>query len=197
MSEQNIPSGRYDCWAIHHNPEAPEEAPIELPITADKAGCAQVNIRVALAEKGTDEAFAAAEVYQTIDPDEPARGNTETAPYEFAVLCLLALGAESREAIAQALGEAFAAGRATVVIPGLGRVGVKADAKVEYKPSRKAGGEPFMNVQIFARRDVSADKAATLAERFKRMGGGAGAAAPPPFAPRGKPIAPPAATAAK
>lgn len=192
-NQQEIPSGKYDGWAVAHDPEAPEDAAIELPITADKEGSPQVCIRLAIAAKGQPDgqetAFAAADVYQTIDPDAAPRGNTETTPYEFAVLCLLALGAESRDAINKALGDVFARGASAVVIPGLGRPGVKADVKIDYKPARN-GGAPFMNVQVFSRRDVAPDKARSLADRFKAMGSGGDAS---PFAPRGTPIAPPAA----
>ena len=194
MSNVEIATGKYDGWAIHHNADAPEGAQIELPITSDKDGFAQVCIKLAIAEKGQpegqEEAFAADTIYQTVDPDAPVRGNTESTPFEFAVLCLLALGAESREAINAALGEAFAAGRSSVVIPGLGRAGVKADLNVKYTPSKKPGGEPFRNISVYSRRDVAPDKAKSLADRFKAMGSGGAAS---PFAPRGTPIAPPAA----
>lgn len=194
MSEHNeIPAGAYDCWATTDG-----EGRAVFPISADKEGWAQIKITVALAVKGQaegqEEAFTSTDVNQTIDPDAPARGGVETTPHEFTIGCLLALGAESREAIAEAFAAGIMSAEQVVIVPGVGAPGKKADAKVHYKAGR-AGGS-FMNVSIFPRRDVPIDARAALAEKFKRAGGAAAgkAATPPAFIPpnRGTAIAPPA-----
>jgi hypothetical protein len=184
MSTNNeIPTGNYDCWATTD----PDSGVALLPITADKEGWPQIKITVAIAEKGNPEAFATAEVYQTIDPDAPARGGSEKSPYDFAVLCLLALGAESREAIEEALYHGIMSAEQVVVVPGVGAEGKLADAKVTHKPGNNGG--TFQNVAIFGKREVAPDKRAALAAKFKRPAAGGAA---PAFVPgRGSQVAAP------
>lgn len=191
MSDTEIPTGTYDCWAIID----PDSGLSTMPISADREGWAQIKISIALAVKGqkegAEEAFATAEIYQTIDPDAPVRGGIETTPYEFAMLCLLALGAESPEAIAEACYVGVLSSEQVVIVPGVGAPGKKAAAKVTYKDGRN--GQLFMNIAIFARRDVPVEARAALAAKFKRPAAGdqASPAAPPAFAPRGSAVGAP------
>lgn len=194
MSTQNqpqIPAGSYDCWA------EPTNGVCAFPITATKDGWSQITIKVAVATKGQPEGketpFAFHEVYQSIDPEEPARGGSDTTPFDFTIGCLLALGATSRDVIVQAIQRGLLSAEGVVIVPGVGALGTKADAKVTHKPARNGDGV-FVNLSIYPRRDVPPDARAALAAKMAKMMGSPAAQgkpeAPPAFKPRA-PTAPP------
>lgn len=191
-NEQNqIPAGSYDCWA------EPTNGVCAFPITANKDGWGQITVKVAVATKGQPEGqevpFAFHEVYQSIDPDEPPRGTSDKTPYEYMVECMIALGAKSRDDIVRAIQKGLLSAEGVVIIPGVGALGTKADAKVTHKAARNGDGV-FVNLAIYTRRDVPPDARAALAAKMAKLLGGPAAAgkvdAPPAFKPRAPMAAP-------
>jgi hypothetical protein len=201
-NEQNqIPPGNYDCWA------EPVNGVCAFPITANKDNWPEITIKIAVAQKGQEEGkevpFAFAEITQSIDDEEPARGGSDKTPFEYMIDCMISLGAKSREDIVQAIHKGLLSAEGVVIIPGVGALGTKADDKVTHKPANKGGGV-FVNHSIRSRRDVPPDARAALAARMAAKMGGAAAGpgkvpAPPAFKPRAAPapslanVAPPAA----
>jgi len=168
----DIPAGSYPC-SLHVD----DDGICRIPIENDSQGILSIKLKIWLyADDQAESPFDSVEKFECIDATAPARGATETTPYDFMSLALRNLGAESEAAVDDAVILGIESEDQMVVFPGSPKLAM---AKIQYKAGQRGGS--FQNVSIMPYLKVT-DEAKTKAAEAIRARRAKNAPQPSPFA---------------